>query len=167
MQEKELAVVQVLLTKGIIPTTGKFQITEIMLQGYLQQYHTLFGTTSKSTGGTSNVKFARRLAGRTLLAINFSRGIKSNEISAGLVYLIENPAFPEHYKVGMTIDLKSRLNSYQTYDPYRAFKVVKYDFVLDRRLKEKELLQHPNILNEQGEWVKKDFALEVFSKIIV
>jgi hypothetical protein len=86
---------------------------------------------------------------------------------AGLVYLIENPAFPEHYKVGMTINLKQRLSQYQTYDPYRKFKVFKYDFVLDKRSKEKELLNHPNIYNELGEWIKKTNAEELFGKIIV
>ena len=166
MLNKEELVINYLIENKVIPT-GIFQVTEEMLQEYLKVYHTYFGSTNKATGKKNNTKFARRLAGRTLLSLNFDRGAKHSEIDAGLIYLIENPAFPEHYKVGMTINLKQRLSQYQTYDPYRNFKVFKYDFVLDKRKKEKELLNHPDIYNELGEWVKKTNAETLFSKIII
>lgn len=166
MTDKEEIVVKYLLENKVLPI-GTFQITEAMLQGYLQAYHIHFGDTDKATGKKNNVKFARRLAGRTLLSLNFDRGAKHAEMYAGIIYLIENIAFPEHYKVGMTINLKQRLSQYQTYDPYRSFKVFKYDFVLDKRKKEKELLSHPDIYNELGEWVKKTNAEYLFSQIII
>lgn len=126
----------------------------------------LFGTEGRGTASTSNRRFARRLAGRTLLNLNFSRGARFSELKAGILYLIENPAFPDHYKVGMTINLKQRLAQYQTYDPYRQFSVAKYDFVLDRHRCEADLLNHPFICREEGEWVLKDNALEIFKSII-
>lgn len=166
MTDKEEIVIKYLLENKVIPT-GVFQVTEVMLQEYLQAYHLHFGDTDKAAGKKNNVRFARRLAGRTLLSLNFNRGAKHTEMNAGLIYLIENPVFPEHYKVGMTINLKQRLSQYQTYDPYRSFKVFKYDFVLDKRKKEKELLSHPDIYNELGECVKKTNAEVLFSKIII
>lgn len=166
MTDKEEIIIKYLLEEKVIPSS-KFQITENMLVKYLEAYHLHFGDTYKATGKKNNAKFARRLAGRTLLSLNFDSGVKHTEMNAGLIYLIENPAFPEHYKVGMTINLKQRLGQYQTYDPYRKFKVFKYDFVLDKRNKEKELLNHPDICNELGEWIKKTNAEDLFSKIII
>ena len=167
MIDKEKIILKFLREKNIIPNSGIFQISEEMLTSYIQAYHLHFGATDIATGKKNNTKFARRLAGRTLLELNFDNGAKHTEINAGILYLIENPAFPEHYKAGMTINLKQRLAQYQTYDPYRKFKVFKYDFVLDKRRKEKEFLTHPNIYNELGEWVKKTNAEELFSKIII
>lgn len=163
---QENNVLDTLIHEGCVPTTGIFEVQESQIIRYTNIYHGLFGKTNKSLGGSSNTRMARRLAGRTLLKVNFNRGAKHNDISAGLVYLIENPAFPIHYKVGMTINVHQRLAQYQTYDPYRQFKVAKYDFVLDRRTKEKEVLTYPEIYNEQGEWIKRTNALEVFQKLI-
>ena len=165
MTEKEKQVIASLISSLIIPANGVFQITEYHLTQYIAIYHKLFGSTEKATNSNSNTKFARRLAGRTLLSLNFDRGAKYNEMKAGIVYLIENIAYPLHYKVGLTINLYRRLAQYQTYDPYRSFKIVKYDFVLDRSLKEKEILSYPSIFIEEGEWVLRDNAVSVFDKI--
>jgi hypothetical protein len=66
----------------------------------------------------------------------------------------------------MCIDVIDRLNSYQTYDPYRKFKIERYGFVLNRRKAESLILYHPDIFNEQGEWVLRENANEIFSQII-
>jgi len=39
------------------------------------------------------------------------------------VYVISHPHYPNEYKVGIAKDWKSRLNSYQTSDPDRAFNI--------------------------------------------
>lgn len=166
MNEKEHTILSSLVAKGIIPTSGLFQIKEHQLSAYIGEYHRIFGETSKATGSKTNKKFARRLAGRTLLRENALRGAKFSEIDAGIVYLIENKSFPEHYKVGMTLDLKKRLSQYQTYTPYRDFTVYKYDFVLDRKKIEKAILSHPDIANEAGEWVLKHNAAKIFETIV-
>lgn len=162
---KEQNIISVLTNKEIIPKNSLFQITEEMLLYYMKYYQIIFGKSERGIGRKNNKRFARKIAGLNLLKENFSRGAKFKDMMSGLVYVIENPSFPEHYKIGMTIDLISRLESYQTYDPYRKFKIVKYDFVIDRNVKEKSILNHYDIFKENGEWIKKDNALEVFSKI--
>jgi T5orf172 domain len=166
ISEKEQKVLLTLIEKGAIPESGIFEITEEHLRNYLDIYHKLFGNTKKGMGNKTNTKFARRLAGRSILNMLFNRGAKFTDTDAGLIYLIENPAYPEHYKVGITINLDKRLSQYQTYDPYRQFKIAKYDFTLNRYLKEKELLKYPDIYNEQGEWVLRTNAKETFEKLI-
>lgn len=167
MQEKELNVLASLYKLAIVPKEGIFQVSEIMIQEYIKTYHMLYGKTNKATATTSNAKFARRLAGRTLVHLNASRGANVRSIRAGLIYLIENPAYVEHYKIGITIDIEKRLSQYQTYDPYRRFKVVKYDFVLDKSLAEKEILSSKTINDGLGEWLLKPNALKLFNNVIV
>lgn len=66
----------------------------------------------------------------------------------------------------MTIDLISRLESYQTSDPFRKFEVVRYDFVADRSHTEKRILCHPDAMRETGEWLEKSSALQLFDLIV-
>lgn len=143
-----------------------FEISESMLSRYIEQYHILFGSSTGTTTN-SNTKFARRLAGRTLVQLNASRGASLRSIKAGLLYLIENPAYKQHYKVGVTVDIEKRLAQYQTYDPYRSFKVVKYDFAIDKSKAEKYILKQKTDEDGLGEWLLKPKALELFNKISI
>ncbi len=161
----ERAVLNHLIHKSVIPIDGIFQIEESHLTEYMLMYSNLFGKLGKGLKTKTNTRYARKLAGLTLLKLNFERNAKFTQLKSGLVYIIENPQFLHHYKIGMTIELQSRLDTYQTYDPYRQFKIVKYEFVLDRSLTEKKLLSHPDITKECGEWVSKANAIEVFEKI--
>ena len=165
MRECEQRVIDVMLFELLIPAYGLFQITEKHLKDYIDVYGNIFGK-EKGTKTKSNYRYARKLAGLTLLKINFERGAKFTDMEAGSVYVIENPAFPYHYKIGMTLDIKERLSQYQTYDPFRQFKIVKYDFVLNRRHAETKLLSHPDMFSEQGEWVKRENAVKLFEQII-
>ena len=165
LEDKEQIILIQMVLDDVIPYNGIFQITEFQLTKYMEYYSEIFGKKGTGLKTKSNARFARRMAGLTLLKTNFNRKVKFNQLKAGLVYMIGNPQFPDHYKLGMTIELNSRLDSYQTYDPYRRFEIIKYDFVIDRALTEKKLLNHPNILKEQGEWVKKENAKEIFESI--
>ena len=50
----------------------------------------------------------------------------------GYVYAVVNPAWSGIVKIGSTNSVKSRLNGYQTYDPYRAYRMIGWsDVVLD------------------------------------
>jgi|694.fasta_scaffold01889_39 hypothetical protein len=162
----EQIVIGQMMYSGIIPYSGIFQINEYHLQSYITHYGNIAGKTNKGTHKNSNTRYARRLAGLNLLKLNFQRDAKFHDMKSGMIYLIENIVYPDHYKIGMTIDLPSRLNSYQTYDPLRRFKVLKYEFVLDRITAEKKILHHPEIFKETGEWIKRDNAIEMFEKII-
>ena len=67
------------------------------------------------------------------------------------VYIISHPNFPGEYKVGIAKDWKSRLNSYQTSDPDREyrleFKILKANF------RETERYIHKKYKNKR-EWVE-------------
>ncbi len=164
IDEKENLVLERMLSKKILPEKELFEITEYQLSEYVAEYGNAFGKGNNKLKA-SNYRYARRLAGRSLIKMNLTRGARFNDIKSGMVYLIENPAFAEHYKIGMTLDVHDRLSAYQTYDPYRQFSLVKYEFVLDKKLTEQRLLGHPDSCRELGEWVKRDRAIELFEKI--
>ena len=165
---KELKVLDSLHKSGKIPDTT-YTITEEILSDYVQTYGELF-TAGNGRMRSSDKRLARKLAGRTLIKHNVYLGAKLTEIPAGVVYLIENPAFPDHCKIGMTTDLAKRLSQFQTYDPYRAYSVTHYEFTLDRRQAEKLLLEKFSVSDESGEWVPihfKDEFIREISKIPV
>lgn len=164
-EERRNKIEKLLILEEKISETGMFQITEDHIQSYIIAYNDLNGKKGKGLK-KREYDLARKIAGINLLKINFNRGAKYNDMKAGIVYVIENPVFPDHYKIGMTIDLVVRLNQYQTYDPYRRYSVVKYQFVEDRRRVEECLLYHPDILKEEGEWIKKEKALDVFARLV-
>lgn len=137
-----------LVNKHIIPSKELFVITEELIQAYIEHY----GNHNSLKYG--NLIYARKLAGLALMKLNFTRGGNSKTCKEGLVYLIENPAFPDHLKIGMTVDLTKRLASYQMYDPHKQFRVKQYEFVLDRRRVEQNMLNSFNIHLTSGEWIK-------------
>lgn len=156
--EKSQRTIEILTESGVIPNYVAFDITEEMLEEAIRVYGSL------SEGG--NKKFdhglARKIHGLNMLKLKFSRGAKIRDCKEGLVYLIANPAWPEHLKIGMTIDLESRLASYQTYDPFKAYRIKNYEFCLDRRAAEKELLDRFDIrVEEEGEWIRHSDSLGI------
>lgn len=103
------------------------------------------------------------MAGRNLIRyLVEKRNAKFKDIDAGMVYMISNKSFPEHVKIGMTLDVIERLEQYQTYDPYRQFKIEKYNFVLNRRFKEKQILNHPDLFKEQVNGLRKRIQKRYF-----
>ncbi len=69
------------------------------------------------------------------------------------VYIISNPYFIGMYKVGIAKDYKTRLNSYQTSDPDRGYKLeYKIHTPLFREI---EQYVH-NIFENKHEWVRAD-----------
>ena len=69
------------------------------------------------------------------------------------VYIISNESYKDEYKVGIAKDWKSRLNSYQTADPNRKYK-LEYK-VLTHRFREIEKAVHDNFTNRH-EWVRAE-----------
>ncbi len=69
------------------------------------------------------------------------------------VYVISNNAFPNEYKVGVALNLKQRLNSYQTSDPNRGYD-DEYS-VLTPYYRELEKHIH-NTFENNHEWVRAD-----------
>jgi len=138
-----------LIKHGIVPKEGNYDITEDMLSAFISVYSKL-GTKSSN----HSKKFARKLAGLSCLKHKLALGYKFSEIKEGIVYFIENPAWPGLIKVGITVDLDKRLATYQTYSPYRDYRVMHYNFVLDRRSTEKRILSSSLIDPQEGEWVQ-------------
>ncbi len=150
-----------LILDGIIPKTGFFDITESKLRTYVDMYGLLFSKDNKKY----DYVYARKLAGLNLLKLKFNRGGTPSSCHEGLVYLIGNRAWPTHTKVGMTIDLDKRLDSYQTSDPYRSYYVKHYEFVLERRNAERQILNDYGVNIENGEWLNNVNANEVIKSL--
>ena len=77
------------------------------------------------------------------------------------VYIISHPKYPGEYKVGIAKDWKSRLTSYQTGDPDRAYKMEFYH--LTPCFREIESYIHENF-ESKHEWVQG--ALEAIRREI-
>ncbi len=69
------------------------------------------------------------------------------------VYVISNSAYPNEYKVGVALNLKQRLNAYQTSDPNRGYD-DEYS-VLTPYYRELEKHIH-NTFENKHEWVRAD-----------
>lgn len=135
-----------------------FPITEELLNNYINIYGSLTSNTP-NIGKSSNRIYARKLAGINLLKFKISKGVPKSSIKEGVLYCITNPSWPSHTKLGITYDLNKRLASYQTYSPYRDYRVSSYDFVFDKKLVEKLVLLEFQYSLEKGEWIK-DIASE-------
>lgn len=79
----------------------------------------------------------------------------------GFVYIISNPAHPGFLKVGVTQDIKARLNVYQTSDPKRKYKVEYYIFHPDCYRAEKEIneMMKHFALSIKNEWYEVDLGV--------
>lgn len=172
--EKERYVIETMIKHGKIPNEGSFEITHDLVSLYNKIYLTNFVDSHFVYGEgvrPASVRFGEKLAGLSLLRLLKSRTItlevKKAKIvtDSGFVYIISNPIFEGFYKIGMTKDMESRLNSYQTYDPLRRFKVEHYKFVDNAKQKEKEFLEIFSLDLAKGEWISpKDLKIlkEVF-----
>ena len=97
--------------------------------------------------------YARRRAvvARDLIKLAYKNG---EEFTAGYVYAITNPAWPNKVKFGKAIDVYDRLGNYQTYSPNRDYKLLTYAFVFDRHRAEMDVLSR--FQSREGEWVEID-----------
>ncbi len=80
-----------------------------------------------------------------------------NKKVSGEIYIITNDAFEGWVKVGMSINAIDRLNSYQTGDPNRSYRLYAKYFTKDRHDTEKQI--HTALesrFKRQNEWFKAD-----------
>jgi len=73
---------------------------------------------------------------------------------SGFLYIVSNCNFPGFYKVGVTKNVSSRINNYQTSSPHRNYKIEHYVFhptayVAERKIKE---MINPFALSIRHEW---------------
>lgn len=164
MYDKKAALIfEELIRTGVLPKSGEFLITESLIEASYVAGAKLFGASNKKNRTPSDIRFHKRIAGLNFQALNKERAttaVVSTKVAtkikqkSGFVYLIKNPAFPNHVKVGITKNLTKRLQVYQTYDPNRGYIVVKSVYVEDSKKLEAKLLtlfRNRDIFN--GEWV--------------
>lgn len=87
----------------------------------------------------------------------------------GIIYLVEHEMFDGWLKCGMTVNMKSRLKSYNLCDPLKRYTVVASKVVKDRRKAEIDLIREltTQASMKNGEWFKiqKDEAKSIFEKV--
>ncbi len=79
--------------------------------------------------------------------------LRQTDIEQKYVYVISNKAYKDGYKVGIAKDIQKRLNSYQTSDPNRGYKLECKK--LTPRYRELERYIHTE-LQSRHEWLKAD-----------
>lgn len=118
-----------------------------LVSRYVSTY-ALFSNNKKDLKG-SNLRYAKKLA-----AINLLKFLRANKrkYTEGFIYIISNPAWPDKVKVGMSVDPLERLSTFNTGDPYRAYKLECWAFFSE--VKSVETYLHKKFhLNRLNEWV--------------
>lgn len=57
----------------------------------------------------------------------------------GFIYVVTNPAWPGHVKIGRALDPEDRRGQFNTSDPHRAFKLEGYIYTTRRHVAEKAI----------------------------
>lgn len=77
---------------------------------------------------------------------------RQTRIPEGYVYVFSNPAWPGAVKIGSALFWDQRLQSYQTYDPYRAYRLVSYHYARKRKMAENQIHKDLDEHHISGEW---------------
>ena len=85
----------------------------------------------------------------------------------GFIYVVTNPAFPGYVKIGCAINVCSRLADYQTYCPFRSFKLEHAVYVSDRRKAEALVHMMFHAQRGMGEWfqITVDEAVDALESV--
>lgn len=161
--DNTLKLIKLLIEHKVIPSQGRFEVTDVMINASIALYSKIIPRKNTGKISSSNERFIRKMAAITLLKESLNRP-GTLKPRCGILYLISNPAFPNLYKIGITQDLDKRLASYQTYDPYRRYKVEHYIFVPDMRAVEKNILNQFKTDLAKGEWINTDKVKQIFNK---
>ena len=138
-----------------------FVIDENLLYEYVKIYDFNVSRMKSKNNGKYDKFFTRKMAGLTLHNELLKSGHTFKTCKSGFVYFITNPAWPKHTKVGLCMDVHNRIKSYQTYDPFRSYKLECYEFVCDRRKYEKIILDEFQVNSSRGEWVPHSKSLHM------
>lgn len=75
-------------------------------------------------------------------------------LKAGFVYVITNPTWPDHVKIGRAFDPVDRLSKYQTGCPYREYALFHSVYFENCYAAEKHIHSALGCLRETGEWFR-------------
>jgi hypothetical protein len=133
-----------------------YEITDVLVKTIYHNYilpkypNSIPNQTISSTIKLYNKQYS--FIQRDLLKIKYKQNnLSAKGIKEGFVYAISNPAFPDYVKIGSSIDVYSRLDTYQTSSPYRDYELISYFFSYNRLDDEKQLI---NSYKHNGEWCK-------------
>lgn len=84
-------------------------------------------------------------------------------MKSGYVYIISNPAHPNFLKFGITEDIQSRLSTYQTGDPKRAYKIEYYILHPDYKRAEKKIQEMLKYFakSQKNEWAEISLPIAI------
>ena len=87
--------------------------------------------------------------------------MKKVKFKEGYIYIISNPNFSNYYKLGITDNIKSRLQTYQTSCPSRNYKIEHYIFHSDCCRAEKQIHQKLKYFatERKNEWFRCDLSI--------
>ena len=82
-------------------------------------------------------------------------------MQSGYIYIITNPNYKGFVKIGIAIDLKKRLSSYQTSSPRRDYKIEHHIHHPDCRIGEKKMHEKLKMfaLSRHNEWFEIDLQI--------
>lgn len=147
INDTSLKSLEILIANGFIPDEGNFEVDENLLYCHRQIY------ASFGNGAKCDYTGPRRYAGKAFLELKKYRKIPVKDIKEGYIYMIKNPVWPNKTKIGITTDLSKRLSSYQTYDPDRNYYIASYEFVLNKKTIEKQIIEKFSVDLDKGEWI--------------
>jgi len=99
---------------------------------------------------------------RTYNDVAFENLSSRQEIKSGYIYIIKNPAWDGWLKIGRAIDANDRLKNFQTYSPFRDFKISKSFNVDDQRQAENNIHKLFNYkFKHKKEWYLVDEATAI------
>lgn len=86
-------------------------------------------------------------------------------MKSGYLYIVTNPIHEGFVKIGVTEDIKKRLQTYQTSDPHRKYKVEFYIFhpncyEAEKRIK-KMMKRFSTDTIQKGEWFRCDLKIAI------
>lgn len=79
-------------------------------------------------------------------------------MKSGYLYIVTNPSYPGWVKVGSTWNIKERIHTYQTGDPFRAYKLeysLYHPLFREAEKKIKEVMKY-FAADIKGEWYQID-----------
>lgn len=104
-------------------------------------------------------KYQRNLRKELLakrIALFKSNAVPAAKLSTAYVYIISNDSFPGWYKIGTCVDITKRLQTYQTSDPHKNYRIIESWITTNRFLVESAFLGYAarsSIFEVKGEWV--------------
>lgn len=125
----------------VIHLVQKLSTWEPSIEPDLVAIKAYMGIYRRHFGEGKPLKRSEIIFNAKIAAINLIRHctVPRSSLKCGFVYIISNKAWENMYKVGISYDPLSRLAQYQTYSPYRDYKLEGYYYFCDKKKAERIL----------------------------